>query len=170
MNAGAWGASIGELTEQVGVCLPGERRLIEAESLNFSYRHLELPTGAVVSRVVLALSAGETGAIRSAMADYRRRREDAQPLGEHSCGSVFRNPPGARTAGELLDLAGCKGLEHGGAAVSATHANFIINRGGARAADVIALMDECRRRVLEKFGVTLEPEVILLGDINLRQV
>jgi len=169
MNAGAWGTDIGRLTEQVEICLPHERRLIEAAALNFSYRHLDLSPGAIVSRVVLTLSSGEAENIHASMADYRRRREDSQPRGGRGCGSVFRNPEGVRSAGELLDEAGCKGLTHGDAIVSTKHANFIVNKG-ADAADIIWLMDECRRRVHEKSGIILEPEVRLLGDITLEQI
>ena len=168
MNAGAWGTAIGDLTEKVLVCLPGACRTLEADSPEFSYRACELPVGSVVSRVVLALKPGEPEGIRAAMKDYRGRRERSQPAGERTCGSVFRNPTGEKSAGELLDRAGCKGLTIGGAAVSLTHANFIVNQGGASAADIIGLIDECRARVYRKFGVTLELEVKLLGDIGLR--
>ncbi|MCL4474496.1 MAG: UDP-N-acetylmuramate dehydrogenase [Actinobacteria bacterium] len=192
MNAGAWGTSIGELVQQVIVSMPGGVQFLKKGQLKFSYRHAELPEGSVVSSVVLELKRDDPEKIRAAAAEFRRRRAEKQPAGERSYGSVFRNPgagPGAgelqgaattpdagepqggagpQSAGELLDKAGCKGLERGAAAVSQTHANFIINRGGCSAADVIWLMDECRRRVHEKFGVILEPEVKFLGDINLK--
>lgn len=168
MNAGAWGTSIAELIRRVEISLPGEVRTLEREQLNFSYRQAELPEGSVVSRVVLDLNTGDPEEIRAAAADFRRRRAETQPTGERSCGSVFRNPETGSSAGELLDRAGCKGLKHGAAAVSQTHANFIINEGGCSAADVIRLMDECRRRVHEKFGVILEPEVKFLGNISLK--
>lgn len=167
MNAGAWGTEIGSLTAQVLLCLPGECRALKAESLKFSYRHCELPEGSIVTRVVLALDPADPEAVRETMTDYSNRRGDAQPSGERTCGSVFRNPAEGASAGELLDRSGCKGLEHGGAAVSQVHANFIVNRGTATAADIIWLMDECRHRVHESDGIVLEPEVRFLGDIGL---
>ncbi|MBI5871346.1 MAG: UDP-N-acetylmuramate dehydrogenase [Actinobacteria bacterium] len=167
MNAGAWGTEIGSLAARVLLCLPGECRALEAGSLSFSYRHCELPKDSVVTRVVLALEPAEPEAVRETMAEYSRRRGDAQPSGERTCGSVFRNPSEGASAGELLDRSGCKGLEHGGASVSQVHANFIVNRGTATAADVIWLMDECRRRVHDSEGIVLEPEVRFLGDIGL---
>jgi UDP-N-acetylmuramate dehydrogenase len=168
MNAGAWGAEIGSLVAMVLICLPGECRELEADELKFSYRHCELPTGSVITRSVLTLEPGDPETIRESMAGYSRRRGDSQPAGERTCGSVFRNPPDGASAGELLDRSGCKNLEHGGAAVSQAHANFIINRGGATAADIVWLMDECRRRVLDNSGIVLEPEVRFLGDISLK--
>ena len=104
------------------------------------------------------------------MADMRRRRKEAQPSGIKTFGSTFMNPedPGAggRSAGQLLDAAGCRGLSVGGARLSPKHANFVENMGEATTADVIALMAEGRRRVRERFGVELEPEVQLLGEVD----
>lgn len=167
MNAGAWGTEIGSLTARVTLCLPGECKVLEADSLKFSYRHCELPEGSVITRVVLALEPAEPEKVRETMSGFSSRRGEAQPAGERTCGSVFRNPSDGASAGELLDRSGCKGLEHGGATVSQSHANFIVNRGGATAADIIWLMDECRRRVHESNGIILEPEVRFLGDIGL---
>lgn len=167
MNAGAFGTSIGDVVSRVEICLPGETRLLPAESLEFGYRHTRLPPGAVVSRVTLALVPGDPAAIVEAVMKYRRRRDASQPRGQ-TFGSVFKNPPGETSAGGLLDQAGCKGMASGGAVVSDVHANFILNRGGASAADVLDLMDRCRQKVFKKFGVALEPEVRLLGDNNLK--
>jgi UDP-N-acetylenolpyruvoylglucosamine reductase len=100
----------------------------------------------------------------------RAQRREAQPSGIKTFGSTFKNPddPRAegRSAGVLLDMAGCRGLQVGGARFSEKHANFVENMAGATTVDVIALMAEGRRRVRERFGVTLEPEVQLLGDID----
>ncbi|RJQ47473.1 MAG: UDP-N-acetylmuramate dehydrogenase [Gaiellales bacterium] len=166
MNAGAWSASMADVVAAVEVCLPSGRRVLPREELVFSYRRCDLPPDAVVCRVELELAAGDPGAIRAAMKDYQSRRGGAQPVGGRSCGSVFRNPPGA-SAGELLDRAGCRGMRAGGAEISTVHANFIINHGSATAADVLELMDRGRREVHERFGVVLEPEVKLLGDLSL---
>jgi len=168
MNAGAWGTEIGSLAEKVFVCEPGGCSEMQAADLRFSYRHLDLPVGTVVARALLALTPDDPDVIREAMTVYSRRRREAQPTGERTCGSVFRNPVEGPSAGELLDRSGCKGLEHGGAAVSQAHANFIANRGGATAADIIWLMDECRRRVHDQSGIVLEPEVRFLGGIGLK--
>jgi UDP-N-acetylmuramate dehydrogenase len=101
----------------------------------------------------------------------RSRRKAAQPSGIKTFGSTFKNPEDARaqgmTAGQLLDAAGCRGLRIGGAGFSAKHANFVENHGDATTADVIALMAEGRRRVKERFGVELEPEVQALGPVEL---
>jgi UDP-N-acetylmuramate dehydrogenase len=95
------------------------------------------------------------------------RRSAAQPRKARTFGSVFKNPPGERTSGELLEACGLKGFAIGGARISPVHANFIENDGGATSADVVALMGEARRRARERFGVELEHEVELLGDISI---
>ena len=104
------------------------------------------------------------------MADMRRRRKEAQPSGIKTFGSTFMNPddPRAegRSAGQLLDAAGCSGLQVGGARLSPKHANFVENTGEATTADILEVMAEARRRVYERFGVTLEPEVQILGEVS----
>jgi UDP-N-acetylmuramate dehydrogenase len=106
--------------------------------------------------------------VKAVLADLRARRKEAQPTGIKTFGSTFKNPDDeraeGRTAGQLLEAAGCKGLEVGGARFAPKHANFIENRGDATTRDVLALIAEGRRRVRERFGVVLEPEVQLLGD------
>jgi UDP-N-acetylmuramate dehydrogenase len=100
----------------------------------------------------------------------RGRRREAQPSGIKTFGSTFKNPEDeraeGRSAGQLLEAAGCRGLIHGGARFSEKHANFVENTGEATTADVLALMAEGRRRVQEKFGIELEPEVQVLGDVD----
>ena len=114
-------------------------------------------------------SASDPETVKAVLADLRARRKEAQPSGIKTFGSTFKNPddPRAegRTAGQLLEAAGCKGLEVGGARFSPKHANFIENHGDATTSDVLELIAEGRRRVRERFGVVLEPEVQLLGDI-----
>lgn len=165
MNAGAYGTAIADLVTSVELCLPGEVMTLARNDVPFAYRRCDLPGDAVVSRVRLELASGKKQAIRDRMKDYQERRGKRQPTGK-SCGSVFKNMPEV-SAGELLERAGCKGLQSGDAEISTMHANFIINRGGATAADIIKLMDECRRRVFADSGVVLEPEVRLVGDISL---
>ncbi|MHB0915489.1 MAG: UDP-N-acetylmuramate dehydrogenase [Thermoleophilia bacterium] len=166
MNAGAYGAAIADLVATIEIALPSGTRTIAGDALDFSYRHCDLPAGAVVSRVTLALTAADPETVKGAMKDYRHQRGGSQPVGSRTCGSVFKNPPGG-SAGELLDKAGCKGMRAGGAEISTVHANFIVNTGSAAAADVLQLMERCRLLVHERFGVVLEPEVRLLGDITL---
>lgn len=166
MNAGAYGGTVADLVVAIEISLPGEMRTIAGDTLKFSYRHCELPAGAVVRRVTLALTAEDPETVKAAMKDYQHHRGGSQPIGSRTCGSVFKNPPG-ESAGELLDKAGCKGMRVGDAEISTVHANFIVNTGSATAADALELMERCRRLVHERFGVVLEPEVKLLGDISL---
>lgn len=119
--------------------------------------------GALVLGAVLALKVDERAAVKERVADYLRQKSAAQPVTERSCGCVFKNPPKERSgglgAGQLIERVGAKGLTRGGAVVSEKHGNFIVNRGGARAADVFALIAEVRARVAEKTGIELELEV-----------
>lgn len=166
MNAGAFGVAIGDLVETVEVCLPGETRTLDAASLNFGYRQSSLPPDSVVTQVTLILKPGDPEAITETIMGFRKQRDANQPRGQ-TFGSVFKNPSGGASAGSLLEQAGCKGMASGTAVVSEVHANFIMNRGGASAGDVLDLMNRCRRKVHDKFNVVLEPEVRLLGDDNL---
>ena len=124
-----------------------------------------------MARACFALHEAPSAEVKATLADMRARRKAAQPSGIKTFGSTFKNPedPRAegRTAGQLLDSAGCRGLRIGGAGFSAKHANFVENHGEATTADVVAVMAEGRRRVREKFGVALEPEVQVLGPVEL---
>jgi UDP-N-acetylmuramate dehydrogenase len=170
MNANAYGGQLAQVLEWVEVSTADgtERRL--PGRLGFSYRRSNLEAGEVVSRASFQLEAGDSDAIRATMATMRERRRDAQPSGIKTFGSTFKNPDderaGGRSAGQLLDAAGCRGLRHGGARFSEKHANFVENAEGATTADILALMAEGRRRVYERFGVELEPEVQVLGEVN----
>jgi UDP-N-acetylmuramate dehydrogenase len=146
-----------------GVTPRGEVTALGRAELDFRYRRLDLPRGFVITAVRLMLERGDPEAMNVRVASARERRKKGQPLGLPNAGSVFKNPAGA-FAGRLLEQAGVKGLAVGKARVSPVHANFIVNEGGARAADVQALMDEMRRRVLERSGIRLEPEVKLVGE------
>lgn len=170
MNANAYGGDLSRVLEWVDVTTPEgtDRRL--PETLGFAYRRSNLGPRDVVARASFALEAASPEAVKAALADMRARRRAAQPSGIKTFGSTFKNPddPRAegRSAGVLLDEAGCRGLAVGGARFSEKHANFVENTGQATTADVIALMAEGRRRVRERFGVELEPEVQLLGDVD----
>ncbi len=163
-NAGAHGHSLGELVLEAEVLTDqGERRTWPPGKLEFGYRTSSLQRlAAVVLSVRLRLGHEERDRLRARAEEFLRRRRRSQPLGQPSAGCVFRNPPG-RSAGELLDRCGLKGMKRGGAEVSSVHANFIINRGGATAADVLELMRRMREAVCQRFGVLLEPEVRTVG-------
>lgn len=161
MNAGAYGGELRDaLTEVTFLDEAGEYRTLPAAALELSYRHsiFEERPGCVIVEAVLTLTPGEETAIRAAMEDYMSRRREKQPLEYGSAGSTFKRPVG-NYASALVDQCGLKGLSVGGAEVSQKHAGFIINRGGATAADVRQLIAEVQRIVREKTGYTLECEI-----------
>jgi UDP-N-acetylenolpyruvoylglucosamine reductase len=170
MNANAYGGELARTLEWVDVCTASGAERRRPDQLGFRYRASDLRGGEVVSRASFRLHPAEPAAIKREMGRMREMRREAQPSGVKTFGSTFTNPdpnaPGVegRTAGQLLEAAGCRGLQIGGARFSQKHANFVENAGGATTADVIALMAEGRRRVQERFGVTLEPEVQVLGE------
>ena len=147
MNAGAFGGEIGRVvTVLEAVDESGERIELPRERLGFAYRRLTLPTRALITAVRVRLERGDAAALAASVADAKARRDRHQPKGRPNAGSIFKNPPGT-FAGKLLEEAGVKGLARGGAQVSERHANFIVNRGAATAADVRWLMEEMRARV-----------------------
>lgn len=161
MNAGAYGGELRDvLTEVTFLDEAGEYRTLPAAELSLSYRHsiFEDRPGTVIVGAVLTLTPGDPAAIRAAMEDYMSRRREKQPLEYGSAGSTFKRPVG-NYASALVDQCGLKGLSVGGAEVSRKHAGFIINRGGATAADVRELIAEVQRIVREKTGYTLECEI-----------
>jgi UDP-N-acetylenolpyruvoylglucosamine reductase len=170
MNANAYGGELARVLDWVEVATAaGIDRRVPAE-LGFSYRHSNLRPGEVVARASFRLRPGDPAAIRATLAEMRRRRREAQPSGIKTFGSTFKNPEDeraeGRSAGQLLEAAGCRGLRQGGARFSAKHANFVENDRGATTADVLELMAEGRRRVHDRFGVDLEPEVQVLGQVD----
>jgi UDP-N-acetylenolpyruvoylglucosamine reductase len=170
MNANAYGGQLAQVLEWVEVVTSagGERR--QPEQLNFHYRRSNLGQGEVVARASFGLEPGDPDAIRTTMGSMRERRHEAQPSGIKTFGSTFKNPEDeraeGRTAGQLLEAAGCRGLQVGGARFSPVHANFVENAEAATTADVLELMAEGRRRVHDRFGVALEPEVQVLGEVR----
>lgn len=164
MNAGAFGGEIGRVVDAIEMVTDrGELLVLPRERLGFAYRRLELPMRAIVTAVQLRLERGEPAILAAAIKDAKTRRDRHQPKGHPNAGSIFKNPPGA-PAGKLLEAVGLKGARLGNAMVSLRHANFIVNLGGARAADVKGLMDLAARVVRQRLGVELEPEVRLVGD------
>jgi UDP-N-acetylenolpyruvoylglucosamine reductase len=170
MNANAYGGELGEALEWVQIATASGIERREPSELGFGYRSSGLADGEIVARAGLLLNAADPDAVKATLEEMRRRRHKAQPQGIKTFGSTFKNPedPRAdgRSAGLLLSDAGCNGLQAGGARFAPKHANFIENTGTATTADVIAVMAEGRRRVLERFGVELEPEVQTLGDVR----
>jgi len=172
MNANAYGGELADVLEWAEVATPeGVERRVPAD-FEFSYRHSNVAGRQVVTRARFALAQSDAAAVKARLAELRDRRRAAQPSGIKTFGSTFKNPddPRAegRTAGQLLEAAGCKGLQRGGARFSPKHANFVENRGDATTQDVIELIAEGRRRVREEFGIELETEVQVLGDVDER--
>jgi UDP-N-acetylmuramate dehydrogenase len=171
MNANAYGGELARVLEWVDVVGPDGTERRGPDQLGFDYRRSSLHAGEVVARASFALAKASSDEVKATLADMRARRKAAQPTGIKTFGSTFKNPtdPRAegRTAGQLLEAAGCRGLRIGGAGFSAKHANFIENHGDASTADVVAVMAEGRKRVQERFGVALEPEVQVLGPVAL---
>jgi UDP-N-acetylmuramate dehydrogenase len=170
MNANAYGGELASVLDWVEVSTAAGTERRAPEQLGFSYRRSSLGSGEVVSRVCFQLRPGDPAAIRATLATMRERRREAQPSGIKTFGSTFKNPDDeraeGRSAGQLLDAAGCRGLRHGGARFAEKHANFVENEGDATTADVLELMAAGRRRVHERFGVELEPEVQVLGEVR----
>jgi UDP-N-acetylmuramate dehydrogenase len=162
MNAGTRAGELKDLVTRVEVATAHGAGWLEARELGFAYRTCRLRPGGVVTRVEVRLRPGDvarSAAVMQADKDHRRR---TQPLTQPTFGSTFRNPPGDH-AGRLVEAVGLKGHRIGGAAWSEVHANFVVNLGGASAADVVALIRLARSRVRERFDIALEPEVRLAG-------
>ena len=170
MNANAYGGDLARVLEWVDVTTPSGAERRGPGELGFRYRRSNLAPGEIVARASFALSPAEPDSVKATLAEMRSARRAAQPSGIKTFGSTFKNPDdpsaGGKSAGVLLDEAGCRGLTVGGARFSEKHANFVENMGDATTADVIALMGEGRRRVRERFGVELEPEVQFLGEVD----
>jgi UDP-N-acetylmuramate dehydrogenase len=163
MNGGAYGGEVKDILVDCDVVLrSGELRTLPAAALGYSYRHSELPEGAIVVAARFRGRPGEPAAIQAEMDRISASREASQPLRSKTGGSTFKNPPGHK-AWALVDVAGCRGLAMGGAQVSEKHTNFLINTGNATSTDIEALGDEVRRRVRETQGVELEWEIQRVG-------
>jgi UDP-N-acetylmuramate dehydrogenase len=159
MNAGT-DVEIGDVVDRVEVVVAGEK-LQSFTRPEFAYRRSTLDRRAVVCAAELVLTKGDAREIKEELRRRIDRRRATQPIEMPNSGSIFRNPQGDYAA-RLIEAAGCKGLRHGGAQVSQKHANFIVNAGGATSADVVALIDEVRNKVLETHAVSLELELHLL--------
>ncbi len=162
MNAGAYGGDMAGVLDWVEIATRQGVTRHHAAALNFAYRHASLPAGGIVARARLRARPGDVHLIAARMAEIRASREATQPVRARTGGSTFRNPPGMK-AWELIDAAGCRGLRHGEAEVSALHCNFLINTGAATAADLEELGEFVRARVRAASGVELHWEIRRLG-------
>jgi UDP-N-acetylmuramate dehydrogenase len=174
MNANAYGGDLSRVLEWVDVVTPEGTERRRPSELGFAYRSSNLRPHEVVARAAFKLEPAEPESVKATLRDMRTARKEAQPSGIKTFGSTFKNPddPRAegRSAGVLLDEADCRGLTVGGARFSEKHANFVENMGNASTADVVALMAEGRRRVRERFGIELQPEVQFLGEVDAREL
>ncbi|MFZ5564054.1 MAG: UDP-N-acetylmuramate dehydrogenase [Thermodesulfobacteriota bacterium] len=172
MNAGTAQGWMGDVVEAVHMVTgEGTEKTESRNNLLFSYRRFAVKgydTSAsgplVITGADLALGPGDPQTLRADMEDHLRKRSAAQPAGVRSAGCFFKNPAQGDAAGRLIDRAGLKNLAVGGAVVSEKHANFLVNRNNATAADLIQLMETVQHRVADRFGVTLEPEVTIVGE------
>lgn len=164
MNAGAYGGQMADVLLSAEIIdANGDCRTLNAEEMAFSYRHsVCMDTGAAITRLTLRLSPGDREKIAARMRELLSCRREKQPLELPSAGSFFKRPPG-HFAGALIENCGLKGFQIGGARVSDKHTGFVVNVGGATAADICALSEEVIRRVREQTGVTLTPEVRFVG-------
>ena len=163
-NAGCWGGQMADLTTRLDVVDPnGVWQSISAQQLSWSYRKLDLAgevgPGAVIVAVTVRLEPADADSLARRSGDLQARKRESQPVGARNAGCIFKNPDPDKTAGMLIDKAGCKGLRVGNAQISELHGNFLINRGNATAADVDSLISRVTRTVREALGVELEEEV-----------
>ncbi|OJH44506.1 UDP-N-acetylmuramate dehydrogenase [Paracoccus sp. SM22M-07] len=176
MNAGCYGSYVSDhLIEIQVVTRQGEQITMPAAELGFSYRHSDIPADWIITQAVFSATPGDPDALHVKMADQLARRDESQPTGERSAGSTFRNPAGFSSTGQaddthdlkawsLIDRAGLRGHSWGGAQMSEKHPNFLLNTGAATAAELEALGELVRRRVMEDSGHDLQWEVIRIGD------
>ncbi len=167
MNAGAYGGDIASVLIRAQVADADGADWRSPAELGLSYRRSALEPGQVVADAAFRGVARPAAEIKEIVAGMQKQRKDAQPTNRRTFGSVFKNPEHELTAGRMLEACGLRGFRIGGAQISPKHANFIENAGDARSSDAVALIAEARRRAREKFGVTLEPEVQILGAVEI---
>lgn len=163
MNGGAYGREMQDvLIAAQGVDRRGARLTFTAAEMGFTYRHSAVPDDVIFTGALLRGTRDDPAAVAARMDDIAAKRAHTQPVRARTGGSTFKNPPG-RKAWELIDAAGCRGLTVGAAQVSEKHCNFLLNLGGATAADLETLGEEVRRRVFDRFGIMLEWEIKRIG-------
>ncbi len=168
MNAGSFGRNIGEMVEWVErVDAGGGIHRIDARAIRFGYREAKFPVEGIIVRAGFRFTPGTRESVFERMRQMNEKRRASQPWGERTFGSAFRNPPGgAESAGELLERAGMKGEREGDACFSGKHANFLVNRGRATAADVRRLLSRGQSAVRVSCGVLLLPEIKMWGEFD----
>jgi UDP-N-acetylmuramate dehydrogenase len=176
MNAGCYGSYVADVLDEIRIVTrQGERRTLPAAALNLRYRRSDLPADAVITQATFRAAAGDPAALAARMADQIAKRDASQPTRDRSAGSTFRNPLGRSSTGAADDThelkawkviadAGLRGARRGGAQMSPMHANFLINTGTATAADLEGLGEEVRKRVYDHSGITLEWEIMRVGE------
>ena len=176
MNAGCYGAYVADVLQEVRIVTrAGEVKTLPVAALNLRYRQSDLPDGAVIVGAVFRAGTGDPGVLEARMADQIAKRDASQPTKDRSAGSTFRNPLGQSSTGQaddthelkawkVIDDAGLRGARIGGAQMSEMHSNFMINAGGATAADLEALGEEVRKKVYQSSGITLEWEIMRVGE------
>lgn len=176
MNAGCYGSYVADVLEEVRVVTRGgDIRTLSASDLHLRYRQSDLPEGAVIVQATFRAPAGDPAALEARMADQIAKRDASQPTKDRSAGSTFRNPAGFSSTGraddthelkawKVIDQAGMRGATRGGAQMSTMHSNFLINAGGATAADLEGLGEDVRKRVFQTQGITLEWEIMRVGE------
>ncbi|MEO0389884.1 MAG: UDP-N-acetylmuramate dehydrogenase [Pseudomonadota bacterium] len=176
MNAGCYGSYTADVFHAAQAVLRDGRQVtLTAEDLNFQYRQTDVPAGAVITSVTFNAPPGDPAALEARMAQQLAKRDATQPTKDRSAGSTFRNPAGFSSTGQaddthelkawtLIDQAGLRGARRGGAQMSEKHSNFLINTGGASAADLEGLGEEVRKKVYDSSGLTLEWEIMRVGD------
>lgn len=164
MNAGAYGSDVSQVLAHAEIVdSEGRIRSLSNEELGFTYRHSSLPEGAIVVSAMFQGTPDAPETIAARMLEIQASREATQPVRSKTGGSTFKNPPGQK-AWQLIDAAGCRGLKRGAAQVSELHCNFLINTGGATAAEIEGLGEEVRARVKAHSGINLEWEIQRIGE------
>ncbi|MFN3992045.1 MAG: UDP-N-acetylmuramate dehydrogenase [Tabrizicola flagellatus] len=176
MNAGCYGSYVADVLEEIRVVTrDGRVEVLPASALNLRYRQSDLPEGAVIVSASFRAAKGDPAALEARMAEQIAKRDGSQPTKERSAGSTFRNPAGFSSTGraddthelkawKVIDDAGMRGARLGGAQMSVMHSNFLINAGGATAADLENLGEEVRKKVFQSSGITLEWEIMRVGE------
>lgn len=178
MNAGCYGSYVADVLEEVRVVTrSGQVVTLPASALNLRYRQSDLPDGAVIVSATFRAGKGDPAALEARMVEQIAKRDASQPTKERSAGSTFRNPVGRSSTGQaddshelkawkVIDDAGMRGARVGGAQMSTMHSNFLINAGGASAADLENLGEEVRKKVFQSSGITLEWEIMRVGEYS----
>jgi UDP-N-acetylmuramate dehydrogenase len=178
MNAGCYGSYVADVLEEIRVVTrDGRIEILPASALNLRYRQSDLPEGAVIVSATFQAGKGDPQALEAKMADQIAKRDASQPTKDRSAGSTFRNPAGRSSTGKaddthelkawkVIDDAGMRGARIGGAQMSVMHSNFLINAGGASAADLENLGEEVRKKVFQSSGITLEWEIMRVGEYS----